>query len=75
MDITDVVHADTGSNTHISVAKQKMAITLCSTTVSPSAQKHLEGKFQTTNALTMHMASFTTTLLFFSGLRLSFFFW
>ncbi len=33
---TEVVHAGTASNTHISVAKIKIEISLCSITVNPS---------------------------------------
>ena len=42
---TDVAHDDTTSITHINVAKAKMAMIRCCTTVSPSMPNQLEGAF------------------------------
>ena len=41
---TEVVHAGTASNTHMSVAKMKMEISLCSITVNPSIPKVSMGR-------------------------------
>ena len=62
---TDVAHDGTTSSIHMSVAKAKMAMMRCCTTVSPSMPKAVVGRFQSnnvTNRTTMISAVLTNTL-------------
>ena len=45
MTATDVAHAGTTSSTHANVAKAKMAMIRCCTTVRPSMPKLVDGRF------------------------------
>ena len=46
---TEVAHDDTTSSIHISVAKAKMAMMRCCTTVRPSMPKTSEGRFHSSS--------------------------
>ena len=69
MTATDVAHAGTTSSTHANVAKAKMAMIRCCTTVSPSMPKHVDGRFHINNVARITTAALMAVLFNYSGSR------
>ena len=63
---TDVAHEGTTSIIHIRVAKAKMAMMRCCTTLSPSMPKAVEGRFHSMSVMT---ATMTASKVFFITLE------
>jgi len=59
MTATDVAHEETISSIHINVAKAKMAMMRCWTTVKLSMPNHSCGMFQSSSVTKATMAVFT----------------